>query len=89
LITDRVEGEENALITNGALAACEDHANVVRRFTAEAATGHAAHQPVAHRAAVPIRLVHRSSPTVQSFCFTFNQRRVRPPSYTLVSSFAT
>src|SRR4029453_7246062 len=32
---------------------------------------------------------HRSSSTVQPFCFTFNHRLVAPPSYTLASSFAT
>jgi hypothetical protein len=31
----------------------------------------------------------RSSSTVQSFCFTFSHRVVRPPSYALASSFAT
>jgi hypothetical protein len=36
-----------------------------------------------------IVLPQRSSSTDQSFCFTFNHRVVRPPSYALASSFAT
>jgi hypothetical protein len=36
-----------------------------------------------------IRRVHRSSPMVQPFCFTFTHRRVRPASYALASSLAT
>ena len=36
-----------------------------------------------------IVLRQRSSSTDQSFCFTFNCRVVRQPSYALASSFAT
>jgi hypothetical protein len=41
-----------------------------------------------HRSTL-IRRVHRSSPIVQPFCFTFSQRRVARPSYALASSLAT
>jgi len=44
---------------------------------------------VARFAGVLIRRCQRSSSTVHPFCFTFNQRRVAPPSYALASSFAT
>lgn len=36
-----------------------------------------------------IRLVHFSSPIVEPFCFTFNDRRVGPAAYMLSSSLAT
>jgi hypothetical protein len=36
-----------------------------------------------------MRRCHRSSATVQPFCFTFSQRVVAPPSYALASCLAT
>jgi hypothetical protein len=47
------------------------------------------HFPFARRGATRILRRHPSSSTVQSFCFTFNHRVVRPLSYALASSLAT
>jgi len=49
-----------------------------------------AHFPFGPRdGAALIRRLQRSSATVQSLCFTFSHRVVRPPSYLLASSLAT